>query len=237
MALLKASEVDLVPGCYVFVRYQGDPHSHERLLVRQANGGRPDAPEWVVLTPDDDLYLEPLAGDGRRGPITFHRMKGRIAHHGIPHPRYRFTQPLTEAEFKETYKAAGEILVAERRGEILHDQFADPTGARQELGHIVDVPVPSGRRRAMKKGPPGGAIVSAGGDAAGGAIVDAAAAEDEGHAVVAADAGADAEADVPQHPAPLPPPDGAVAEERVHKRKRSCSGSWCCRSASTGAQA
>ena len=71
---------------YVYVCYDGEDLFHERLILSWVDGG-----EYVVLTPDSDVFIEQLdAGNADLSGIRFGDALGSVPHGLIGHQVYSF---------------------------------------------------------------------------------------------------------------------------------------------------
>ena len=77
----------LKPGDRVFVKYDGDPHWHERIVVWPVGGGT-----FAILTPDDDVYCESLnRSDPDQDPVkAVLGPRDKSLPGGLRGPVYRF---------------------------------------------------------------------------------------------------------------------------------------------------
>ena len=95
-------------GEIVYLRCYGDPGViHTRLLVGQVQGD-----EWMIITPDRDIYVEELA---RRNPDVqhmWHAPDGRLAR-GAPASQVYGFRPMNAAEFAALMRSGRVELEAE----------------------------------------------------------------------------------------------------------------------------
>ena len=50
-------------GKVIFVKYDGDQYYHERFLLAEVEDMNKSRTKWIILTPDDDMYLEDFGAD------------------------------------------------------------------------------------------------------------------------------------------------------------------------------
>ena len=100
-------------GEIVYLRYHGDPGViHTRLLVGQVQGD-----EWVIVTPDHDVYVEELARHNPDIQYMWHSPDGRLAR-GVPRNQVYGFAPMTAAQYAAVMRAGRAEFDAEiaRRG-------------------------------------------------------------------------------------------------------------------------
>ena len=120
----------LGPGTHAFVRYEGYPVWHERILLAHVKDS-----VWVIATPDFDLYPELLSDDNE--DLDAFRIGGttRRLPAGIGgDPTYRM-RPLTARELPDLITEGEEIAALERPPAPPPSSGTrrDPTGASEHL--------------------------------------------------------------------------------------------------------
>ncbi|CAE7463997.1 unnamed protein product [Symbiodinium sp. CCMP2592] len=100
-------------GEIVYLRYHGDPGViHTRLLVDQVQGD-----EWVIVTPDHDIYVEEPARHNPDIQYMWHSPDGTLAR-GVPANQVYGFAPMTAAQYAAVMRAGRLEFDAEmtRRG-------------------------------------------------------------------------------------------------------------------------
>ena len=120
----------LEPGTHAFVRYEGFPVWHERILLAHISDST-----WVIATPDFDLYPELLSEDNEdldavRIGGTTRRLPPGIG--GAPTYRMR---PLTARELRDLIAEGEEIAALERppTSPQVSGDGREPAEAREHL--------------------------------------------------------------------------------------------------------
>ncbi|CAE7243495.1 pksN [Symbiodinium natans] len=118
-----------LPGDRLVTWYEDDDLWHERLLIWPK-----DRQSWWVATPDGDMYLEPIVGDGTLGPLTF-RIKGVDFTYWsrLTRPVYRFSESVSDEDFKGWIREA----LQELRG-MEGPSPEVPRHVRNMKGDVVD---------------------------------------------------------------------------------------------------
>jgi len=128
---------ELLVGRHVAAYYEGDLW-HQRVLLWREKGSRS---RWVILTPDNDLYVEDMKCDRRNGIARCHLLSSS-SHH--PRPlwgrSYRFRAQPSEAEMRALVRRARADLgaLAAPPEDIAGAMLAD--GSQVDLSVLADVP-------------------------------------------------------------------------------------------------
>ncbi|CAE7411650.1 unnamed protein product [Symbiodinium sp. KB8] len=144
------------PGDRLAVWFLDDTMFHERVLVWPH-----DRENWWVYTPDGDLYIEQIVGDGEEGASAF-RVKGADFQFWsrLRQPVYRFRDQVDDDALKGLIKNVLDDLEAEGGTSAVV-----PSHVRSVSGDLVAVTKFLGhtlvRRRARVKGPPGARALAA----------------------------------------------------------------------------
>ena len=204
----------LIPGCRVVVRYAEDDLWHERILLYPAASDVDGGACWVVLTPDNDVYIEELEGGSPDdSPVEWQIVaRDRRLPPGLGRA-YRFPgdQPgELRALYRRAYAASTED--ARARGVVL----PVPQRIRDQQGRDVAVDDALGRnffgaRRLIGKQ----ALADGGGALADGAAMAADEGADGGGALALPAEGAGAAAPLPEPGAEALLPPAAAAGPRA----------------------
>ena len=101
----------LAAGQSILVKYEGYPIFHERVLVADVD---PWLSAWVILTPDDDLYIEEICAPPLASIRQF--IGDRGLPQGVPPGRaYLFDPPVDERGLRALEPRAAALVLAERR--------------------------------------------------------------------------------------------------------------------------
>ena len=118
----------LTVGSRILLWYSDDTVWHEAMVTYLVGGH-----EVVILTPDDDMYVESLKCAGGEGPS---RMKGLVENRRLPRSlnarAYRFHQPFTDEMLKQVYRKG--LKVAE---EYLDKKLSPPPVVLNQEGAAV----------------------------------------------------------------------------------------------------
>ena len=86
--------MDLAQGHLCYVEYQGYPGVvHARLVIEQVSGT-----EWVIATPDNDVYVEDLQPQNPDFSQFFHVPNGGLPP-GVPRAHIYSFQPLSAQQY------------------------------------------------------------------------------------------------------------------------------------------
>ena len=95
-----ASWSNIVPGSILAVYYSDDTVWHERIALWKSSDS-----SWMILTPDNDRYIEDLRGDAVDGPQRV-KVKGHDFRYWsrVGGPAYKFAEYPSEETFKKLIK-------------------------------------------------------------------------------------------------------------------------------------
>ena len=150
-----------LPGQRVAAYFSDEGMYHERLLLWKS-----ESMKWVILTPDDDVYVEDFSGYGDPGCDSF-KVKGVHFTYWsrVGAAAYRFSREISDDVLRQKIGEALELLGDEVHGA---DSWR-PRGIQLRDGSVADASAFLGRllvpRRLRGKGPEG-RVVDEGGAAA-----------------------------------------------------------------------
>ncbi len=133
-----ASSSSLKVGDRVLVRYEGEQLWHERLLLwPMVPDGAPE--QWIVETPDEEIYFEQLAGGSPEdSPMEYIRVpRDKRLPAGLTQPTYRHAEFVDDDGLRRLIRAghrcAKNSLSDEEMSLVQPDSVVDSRGRVQKL--------------------------------------------------------------------------------------------------------